>query len=159
MLFSYGLMAQNQSLQIGSPAPEISLSQPNGKLLSLSSLKGSLVLVDFWASWCAPCVKEQPELKAIYQQYDKYVKEGKFQILGVSLDKKKDSWGKAINSLKLTWPQISDLKFWNSPVANIYGIEALPFNVLVDGNGNVAATDLHGKELANFIKQYLEKQN
>ena len=159
VLFSYGLMAQNPSLHVGSSAPEISLSQPNGKVLSLSSLKGSLVLVDFWATWCAPCVKEQPELKAIYQQYDKYVKEGKFQILGVSLDKKKDSWEKAINSLKLTWPQVSDLKFWNSPVANTYGIEALPFNVIVDEKGNIAATNLHGKELANFIKEYLEKLN
>jgi len=158
VFFVFGSRAQEKTILKGSPAPEIALAQPDGKILKLSSLKGALVLVDFWATWCAPCVQEQPELKKIYQQYDKYVKEGKFQILGVSLDRKKEHWEKGIERLKITWPQISDLKYWTSPVADAYGIEGLPFNVIVDEKGNIAAINLHGTQLVNFIDRHLKNK-
>jgi len=155
MLIGSPLMAQNSVLQVGSSAPEVSLSQPDGKLLSLSSLKGRLVLVDFWASWCLPCVQEQLYLKKIYEKNQQFVKEGKFQIFGVSLDRRKENWEKAIARSKITWPQVSDLKFWNSPIAKAYGIEALPFNVIVDENRKIIAINLHGKALGNFISDHL----
>lgn len=153
------LPAQNKVLKVGAAAPEIILPQPDGKDLKLSSLKGSLVLIDFWATWCGPCVQEQPELKKIYVKYEKYVKEGKFQILGVSLDRKKENWEKGIARLKITWPQVSDLKYWSSPVADAYGVEGLPFNVLVDDKRNIVAINLHGSTLSRFIENYLRKSS
>lgn len=149
--------AQNKSLKVGQPAPAIALPAVNGDTLSLSSLKGKLVLIDFWATWCSPCVEEQPVLKALYEKFDNKVKEGKFEILGVSFDKSKDNWQKGIDQLKITWPQISDLKFWKSPVAKDYGIEGLPFNVIINEKGKIVAINLHGKELETFISNYLKK--
>lgn len=159
LFFAHALPAQNNALRVRSVAPEIALPRLDGKVLTLSSLKGSLVLVDFWATWCAPCVQEQPELKKMYRKYDKEVKAGKFEILGVSLDRKKENWEKGIARLKITWPQVSDLKYWSSPVADAYGVEGLPFNVLVDGDGKIAAINLHGSELSRFIENYLEKNS
>ncbi len=152
--FSLAANAQ-QALKIRQQAPEIALSQPDGQPFHLSALKGALVLVDFWATWCAPCVQEQPALKAIYQKNEAFVKQGKFQILGVSLDSKKEHWEKGISKLAITWPQVSDLRFWKSPVAKAYGVEALPFNVLVDESGKIIAFNLHGKELEDFIHEHL----
>jgi peroxiredoxin len=149
------VFAQSSSLKVGQTAPEISLPQPNGKILSLSSLRGKFVLIDFWATWCGPCVKEQPELKKIYQEHYQSVKEEKFQILGVSLDSKKEHWEKGINRLGITWPQVSDLKFWKNQAAKDYGLEKLPFNVIVDKEGKIVAIDLHGKKLKDFINRLL----
>jgi len=144
-------------LKIGQPAPEISLPTPNGNTVTLSSLRGKVVLIDFWATWCAPCVKEQPELKALYDQHIDHVKAGKFEILGVSLDKSKENWQKSIDRFKIDWLQVSDLMFWKSKVAKDYAIEGLPFNVLVNEQGNILAIDLHGKELEDFISDYLDQ--
>ncbi|RFS21907.1 TlpA family protein disulfide reductase [Chitinophaga silvatica] len=149
--------AQNKPLKIGESAPAIALPAVNGDTLSLSSLKGKLVLIDFWATWCSPCVEEQPVLKSIYEKFGNKVKEGKFEILGVSLDKSKDNWQKGIDQLQITWPQISDLKFWKSPVAKDYGIEGLPFNVIINEKGKIVAINLHGKALETFISNYLKK--
>lgn len=149
--------AQENALKVGDLAPEIDLLTPAGQSFTLSSLKGKLVLVDFWASWCAPCVEEQPELKALYDKYREAVGGGKFEILGVSLDRKKENWAQCIEKFQITWPQASDLKFWNSKAAKAYGIEELPFNVIVDGARRVLAINLHGKELSDFIGLYLKE--
>jgi peroxiredoxin len=157
ILFTENLFAQNNEIKAGNPAPEIALPAPDGQIITLSSLKGKLVLIDFWASWCPPCVKEQPELKALYEKQSKNVKAGKFEILGLSIDKNKENWEKAIKRFKIPWPQVSDLKFWKSPVTSDYGIEDLPFNVIVDEQGIIVAINLHGKELEDFIDHYLDK--
>ena len=151
------LYAQDEVLKTGQTAPEISLPAPTGNTVTLSSLRGKLVLIDFWATWCAPCVKEQPELKALYDKHSDKVKVGAFEILGVSLDKSKENWQKSIDRFKINWLQISDLMFWKSPVAKDYYIEGLPFNVLVNEQGNIVAINLHGAELEDFICNYLSK--
>ena len=151
------LYAQKASLTIGQSAPEISLPTPEGKILSLSSLKSRLVLIDFWATWCAPCMKEQPELKALYERYKTQVVKGQFEILGVSLDKSKENWEKIIARFQIGWPQVSDLSYWKSPVTKDYFIEDLPFNVLVNEKGNIAAINIHGEALEAFIANHLRK--
>ncbi|MEO5943883.1 MAG: TlpA disulfide reductase family protein [Ferruginibacter sp.] len=157
LFFINFVFAQSSVLKIGQPAPAISLPAPNGDIQTLSSLKDKLVLIDFWATWCAPCVKEQSELKALYTKHINQVKAEKFEILGVSLDKSKDNWRKSIKHLKIDWIQVSDLMFWKSPVAKEYGIEDLPFNVLVNEQGNIVAINLHGKALEDFVGKYLMK--
>ncbi len=154
ILFSGYTFSQNK-IEVGKKAPEIAMSQPDGSPFSLSSLKGKLVLIDFWATWCAPCVGEQPELKKLYETYSDQVKANKFEILGVSLDKNKESWQKAIERFSINWIQISDLKFWKSPVAKAYEIDELPFNVIIDGEGTIIAKNLHEKELEEFLKKNL----
>lgn len=149
--------AQKQ-LKVGDLAPEIELPAPNGKMLSLSSLKGNLVLIDFWASWCAPCIQEQPELKNLYAKYHHPSQSGaNLDIYAVSLDSKKDAWERAIKKLDLPWTQVSDLKFWTSPVAKTYQLEGIPFNVVVDSKGYIIALNLHQKELDQFLSKRVGK--
>lgn len=150
------LKAQGNKITVGSIAPEIKLPTPKGESVSLSSLRGNLVLIDFWASWCAPCIEEQPELKKLYSKYShSNGVVGKFEIFGVSLDSKKDAWEKSIRKLNIKWIQVSDLKFWTSPVAKAYDIQELPYNVLLDEKGVVLAINLHGVELERFVDSYL----
>jgi len=159
LVYGYSAAAQKNEIKVGIVAPEISLPTPQGKIVALSSLRGNLVLIDFWATWCAPCVQEQPELKKLYNTYNESLKKGKkLEIYGVSLDSKKPAWEKAIQKLDLKWTQVSDLKFWTSPVAQTYSLEGIPYNVLVDGNGYIVALNLHGKELENFVKASLEEK-
>ncbi len=150
--------AQHHTLAIEQTAPIISLPSLKDGIITLSSLKGKLVLVDFWASWCAPCVKEQPVLKSLYEKFGDQVDAGKFEILGVSLDRSRENWLKAVNKYQITWLQVSDLKYWNSPVAKAYGISELPYNVIVNGEGKVVAINLHGKELEVFIDNYFRSK-
>ncbi|MBO9594659.1 MAG: TlpA family protein disulfide reductase [Niabella sp.] len=151
-------LAQNGPLKTGQAAPEINLPRLDGTPFALRSMKGGLVLIDFWASWCAPCVKEQPQLKALYEKFAPAVKQQQFDIVGVSLDKDKRTWAKTVARLKISWTQVSDLKFWKSQAARDYHIEELPFNVLVNGQNKIVAINLHGKALEAFIQQYLEAQ-
>ena len=125
-------------------APEISLPTPEGDTIKLSSTRGSVVLLDFWASWCAPCRMENPNL---VKAYNTYHNKG-FQIYQVSLDKTKEAWIKGINDDKLgKWIHVSDIKYWNSIVVPIYNIEAIPANFLLDKDGKIIASNLRGELL------------
>ena len=136
----------------GKVAPDFSLPDTDGKPLSLSSLTGKYVLVDFWASWCGPCRAENPNVVKAYNEF----KDKNFTILGVSLDKDKKPWLKAIKDDGLIWNQVSDLKYWNSAVVELYGIESIPFNVLVDPHGKVIASSLRGSDLQAKLKEVLK---
>jgi len=130
--------------------PEISLPTPAGDTVSLSSTRGSVVLLDFWASWCAPCRLESPNL---VKAYDKYHRKG-FQIYQVSLDKTKEAWMKGIEDDKLgRWIHVSDLMYWKSSAALLYKVEQIPANFLIDKEGNVIAKDLRGEELLNKLAE------
>lgn len=135
----------------GSIAPEINLPDTSGKNKTLSSLRGKYVLVDFWASWCRPCREENPNVVKAYQQF----KNKNFTILGVSLDKERAGWTEAIRSDKLTWPQVSDLKFWAGETIKKYGVEAIPYNVLLDTAGKIVAVNLRGPKLLETLREVL----
>lgn len=145
-------IARIDAVKIGKEAPELILPMPNDKELALSSLRGKVVLIDFWASWCGPCRKEMPNVKRCYEKY----KNKGFEILGVSLDEDKDRWLEAIQKEGMTWPQVSDLKHWKSEAVLIYGIQSIPFTVLVDKEGKILATDLRGLELDQKLKEVLK---
>lgn len=142
-------VVQLRKLAIGSPAPEISLPQPNGEVLSLSDLKGQYVLVDFWASWCGPCRRENPNVKRVYEKYH----DKGFEILGVSLDKNQKAWLGAIQQDGLTWRHISDLQYWQSSVVPEYQIKGIPLTYLVDKEGNIIAKNLRGKSLEDKLAE------
>ncbi len=137
---------------LGSAAPDFTLNDVNGKPISLASFKGKYTLVDFWASWCGPCRQENPEVVKAYHAYNS---KG-FEILGVSLDEEKDSWVGAIAKDKLDWTQVSDLKGWQSDVAALYGVRAIPMNYLLDKEGKIIAKGLRGEELNKKLAEVLK---
>lgn len=140
-----------RNTDIGKQAPDFELPNPEGKLVKLSDNLGKYLLVDFWAAWCGPCRRENPNIVRVYNKY----KEKGFGVLGVSLDSKKEAWVKAIQKDGLNWPQVSDLLFWDSGPAKLYGIRGIPGNVLLDPSGKIIARNLRGEDLEKKLAEIL----
>jgi thiol-disulfide isomerase/thioredoxin len=141
--------AASNALSSGNPAPLFSQADRNGDPISLKDLRGKVVLIDFWASWCGPCRKENPNVVNLYKKY----KDAGFTVMSVSLDKDKNAWLAAIEKDGLIWPyHVSDLKYWSNEVAKLYQVSSIPFTVLVDRDGNIIDTKLRGMELEQALK-------
>lgn len=141
---------QLKATALGQQMTDIVMEDPYGKTLALSSLRGKYVLVDFWASWCGPCRRENPNVVKLYNKY----KDKGFDIFSVSLDDNKDAWMRAINADQLLWPShVSDLKKWSSSVVPQFNIEGIPFTVLLDAEGRIIAKNLRGKQLEDKLKE------
>lgn len=143
---------KSSNVKLHAPAPDFSIKDLNGQQVALSKYKGKYVLVDFWASWCPPCRNENPNVVAVYNTY----KDKNFEILGVSLDDDKDKWKNAIKEDQITWTQTSELKGWKSSIVDLYGIESIPSNVLIDPNGNVVGINLMGEDLKVKLEELLK---
>ncbi len=147
-------------LEIGNLAPDLKLTDPSGKVIDLYSLRGSVVLVDFWASWCGPCRGENPNVVATYNKYHgaKFKGAKGFKIYSVSLDRDKDPWINAIKHDGLVWPDhVSDLKGWQSVGAATYGVQSIPTNFLLNADGVIIAKELRGENLANELETLINK--
>ena len=144
---------KSKSTAVGQVAPEIALPDPDGKVIALSSLRGKYVLVDFWAKWCGPCRRENPNVVKAYHQY----KDKGFEVFGVSLDRTKEDWLQAIKQDGLVWTHVSDLKYFQSQAAADYNINAIPFSILVDPQGVIIAKNLRGPALEKKLEEVLNK--
>jgi len=140
---------------VGAIAPEFALSDTSGKAIPLSTLKGKYVLLDFWAAWCGPCRQENPNVVNAYQQF----KDKGFTVFGVSLDRDKKSWLNAIREDNLNWQHVSDLKYWGSEAAALYGVSSIPRNFLLDPNGKIIGRDLRGPDLLDKLNQIFPNKN
>ncbi|MCI4667342.1 MAG: TlpA family protein disulfide reductase [Bacteroidia bacterium] len=157
-VFTQSLQKQTapiRSRMIGAIGPDIKLPNPEGDTLSLSDLRGNYVLVDFWASWCGPCRRENPNVRKAYAAY----KDKGFEILGVSLDRSKDAWVKAIEKDQLEWLHVSDLKRFGSVAARAYGVHSIPATVLIDPEGRIIAKGLRGAALSKKLEEIYSGEN
>lgn len=148
-------LVQLKAVAVGQKAPDFTLNDPDGNPISLSSKLGGqtkLLLVDFWAAWCGPCRQENPNVVKVWKEYNK---KG-FDVFGVSLDRSKEDWLKAIKDDNLTWTHVSDLKYWDCAPAKLYAVNAIPSNFLLDGNGVIVGHNLRGEALAQKVKEILD---
>ena len=144
---------------VGDPAPEMVLESPDGKQIALSSLRGKMVLIDFWAAWCPPCRRENPKLVKTYLEYkDKeFINGTGFTVYSVSLDRKKEDWIAAIEKDGLVWEShVSDLLGWKSAPASLYAVTGIPMNFLIDGDGIIVSMNLRGSYLDSKLKSFLK---
>ena len=140
---------------IGQPAPAFEMNDKDGNPIALASFKGSYVLVDFWASWCGPCRRENPNVVAAYKKYH----DKGFEIFGVSFDTDKEKWLKAVEDDKLTWSHVSDLKGWGNAVGKIYGVRSIPHSILIDKDGIIVAKNLREEELHEKLAEIFEAKS
>jgi len=149
-----GAIGGMQSVAVGQKFTDFTMPDPSGKEISLSNFagKGKYVLIDFWASWCGPCIREMPVLVEAYRLY----KNKNFEIVGVSLDRQADPWKAAIKRYNMTWPQMSDLKQWDSAVREIYNFNSIPHTVLLDPKGIIIAKNLRGEQLLEKLQELLK---
>lgn len=154
--FTKELVSMTEKIKVtavGQLAPEIALPNPSGQIVKLSSLRGKYVLIDFWAKWCGPCRKENPNVVRAYHRF----KSKGFEVFGVSLDRNKQEWMQAIQEDGLVWTQVSDLQYFNSQAARDYNIQAIPFSILLDKDGKIIAKNLRGAALEQKLEEVLGK--
>lgn len=142
-----------KSVAVGQPFVDFTMNDPDGNPVALSSVVGDqIVLLDFWAAWCTPCRQENPHLVAAYEKY----KDKGFEIFGVSFDKTKEAWMKAVEDDGITWPQVSDLKYWDNAAGKLYAVRSIPHNVLIDKDGTIIAKNLRGDDLSAKLSELLD---
>ncbi len=150
----YNKVQRGRTTRIGALAPDIALPTPAGDTVRLSSLRGKVVLIDFWAGWCGPCRRENPNLVVVYNKY----KDQGFEIYGVSLDRDRKTWIDAIEADKLPWVTVSDIKYWQCAPAQVYGVSSIPHQVLIDREGRIIAKNIRAHDLERILPEFFANE-